>query len=156
MIAMSDLPHVNATLNGISALLLGSGFVAIRTGRRQLHRGLMIAAFVVSTAFLICYVIYHVSHGATRFPAQGWVRTAYLAMLASHVVLAATVPPLAVLALYRAHRGEIDRHRRIAAWAWPVWRSTVSTRLTPTDSSIRATARALIGSRKRDFMSWRL
>ena len=76
---------------------------------------------LVSSAFLVSYVVYHATHGSKHLVATGWIRPAYLALLASHVVLAVTVPPLAIAALYRAQRGEIARHRWIVAFAWPIW-----------------------------------
>jgi uncharacterized membrane protein YozB (DUF420 family) len=81
----------------------------------------MVAAFVVSAIFLACYVLYHSLHGSTPFPGTGIARTAYLAMLFTHVVLAALVPPLAVVTLWRAYRDEIDRHRWIARITFPIW-----------------------------------
>jgi len=115
------LPTVNATLNGTCALLLCAGFLAIRGGRKELHRRLMIAAFLVSVAFLTSYVVYHANHGSTPFPGQGAVRVLYFAILIPHTVLAAAVVPLVVLTLRHALRGRFDRHRKIARWTLPIW-----------------------------------
>ena len=117
----ADLPAVNATLNAISGLLLLLGLGAIRAGRRDVHQRLMTAAFGVSVLFLICYVTYHALHGSTRFTGTGPVRTVYFAILITHVVLAAAVPPLAIVTLRHGLRGTLDRHRRIARITWPIW-----------------------------------
>jgi uncharacterized membrane protein YozB (DUF420 family) len=116
-----DLPGVNATLNGVSALLLLTGYRFIRRGDVARHRLCMVTAFVVSVLFLASYVVYHYHVGSTRFPGTGWIRAAYLSLLVSHVVLAALVPPLAIVTLYRGARGDVPRHRRIARITLPVW-----------------------------------
>jgi uncharacterized membrane protein YozB (DUF420 family) len=95
----------------------------VRRGRVDAHRRTMLAAFATSTLFLACYVAQKVAGGfeSTSFPVQGAARIAYLALLASHVVLAMAVPPLAILLIRRGLRGEIARHRRLARVAWPIW-----------------------------------
>jgi uncharacterized membrane protein YozB (DUF420 family) len=118
---ISDLPALNATLNATSAILLGVGFYFIQRREIDRHKVCMVAAFAVSTAFLVSYLFYHYHHGATPFPGAGWVRTAYFALLISHVLLAFLVVPLALVTLYRAWTGQFDRHRRIAEVTFPVW-----------------------------------
>lgn len=118
---IANLPALNASLNALSALLLGAGFVFIRRRQIERHRACMVAAFAVSSAFLVSYVIYHVQHGSTPFPGQGWVRPAYFTLLITHVLLAITVVPLALVTLYRAARGHFDLHRRIAVITFPLW-----------------------------------
>jgi uncharacterized membrane protein YozB (DUF420 family) len=81
----------------------------------------MLAAFAVSVLFLVSYLTYHAQVGSVRFPGTGALRGLYLTILASHSVLAAVVPPLAVLTLVRALRGQVDRHRRLARWTLPIW-----------------------------------
>lgn len=121
MISVADLPTVNATLNGTSALLLGAGYLAIRGRRIALHRALMLSALVVSILFLISYLYYHSQVGTTRFTGQGWVRPLYFTILLSHTVLAVAIVPLAIVTLYRALRADFARHKRIARWTLPVW-----------------------------------
>ena len=116
-----DLPAVNATLNGISAVLLVVGYVLIRIRRIDAHRRVMLAAFATSTLFLICYVVYHAQVGSVRFPRQGFVRPLYFGILITHVTLAAAVPPLAIITLSRALKARFDRHRAIARWTLPIW-----------------------------------
>ena len=119
--SFSDLPALNACLNGISAVLLALGFFYIRKGNRRAHRNCMIAAFTVSTLFLISYIVYHVNAPRTLFREPEWFRPIYLGILLTHTVLAAAVVPMALTTLYFAARGRFDTHRRIARWTWPTW-----------------------------------
>jgi uncharacterized membrane protein YozB (DUF420 family) len=116
-----DLPALNAILNGAAAVLLVSGFVLIRSGRRRAHRRVMLAAFSVSILFLVSYLVYHAQVGSVRFTRTGAIRTVYFAILITHTLLAAAVPPLAIVTLSRALGGRFDRHRAIARWTLPVW-----------------------------------
>jgi len=119
---VSDLPAVNAALNGLSATFLILGYLAIRKGERVLHQRLMIAAFTSSVLFLACYLTYHVlTPGVTRFLEPSWFRPYYLGLLLTHTVLAALVVPLVILTLYFAARRRFDAHRRVARWTWPIW-----------------------------------
>ncbi|RPJ70026.1 MAG: DUF420 domain-containing protein [Acidobacteria bacterium] len=118
---VSDLPAVNATLNAISAVLLTIGYLLIRQGRERAHRATMIAAFVTSGLFLVSYTIYHAQAGSRPFEGQGPIRTIYFAILISHVVLAAAVPPLAIVTLSRGLRERFDAHARIARRTLPIW-----------------------------------
>ncbi|HKE22838.1 MAG TPA: DUF420 domain-containing protein [Bryobacteraceae bacterium] len=115
------LPTINATLNATAAVLLVWGRWLIGRKRVQTHRKVMITAFVVSCAFLVCYLIYHYQVGSVRFPGTGELRTVYLAILGTHTVLAAAVPVLAIITLRRGLRGRYDRHRAIARWTFPIW-----------------------------------
>jgi uncharacterized membrane protein YozB (DUF420 family) len=116
-----DLPAVNAALNAIAAVLLTIGFVLIRKGRIDAHRRTMIAAFATSSLFLICYITYHAQVGSVPFTRQGFVRPLYFAILITHVTLAATVLPLAIITLSRGLKARYDRHRAIARWTLPIW-----------------------------------
>ena len=116
-----DLPAINAILNGTSAVLLVYGWTLIRRRRIEAHRRTMIAAFCVSAAFLVSYLVYHAQVGSVRFQRSGAIRTVYLSILATHTVLAAAVPVLAVLTLRRGWTGDYERHRRIARWTLPIW-----------------------------------
>jgi uncharacterized membrane protein YozB (DUF420 family) len=118
---LRDLPTLNACLNATAAILLVTGHRLIRTGRRQAHQRVMLAAFSVSVLFLISYLVYHYQVGSVRFGGTGAIRTVYLTILVSHSILAAAVPVLAVVTLYRALRGRFDAHRRIARWTLPIW-----------------------------------
>src|SRR5215207_7340665 len=96
---VADLPAVNATLNGISAILLTIGWILIRRRRIEQHRIVMLSAFATSTLFLVGYVIYHANVGSKPFPGQGPIRTVYFVVLITHIVLAALVPPMAIVTL---------------------------------------------------------
>lgn len=118
---LHTLPAINATLNGTAAVLLTAGYILIRQGRREAHRKTMLAAFGVSVLFLICYLVYHAQVGSVRFQKTGALRTVYLSILATHTVLAAAVPVLAIVALRRAFAGQFARHKAVARWLFPVW-----------------------------------
>lgn len=121
MLSGSDLPALNATLNGTSALLLASGYLCIRRKKVAAHRACMVSALVTSTLFLISYLTYHYQVGSVPFRGQGWIRPVYFTILGSHTILAATIVPLALVTLFRALRGRFDRHVRIARWTLPLW-----------------------------------
>jgi putative membrane protein len=116
-----DLPAVNALLNSTSAVLLVLGYGFIRRRRIEAHRACMVSAFLVSVLFLVSYLVYHYYAGSVRFPGTGTVRGLYFAILISHTILAALVPPLALVTLYRAWHGQFQQHRRIARWTFPIW-----------------------------------
>lgn len=118
---ISDLPAVNATLNGTSACLLAAGYMFMKRRRIPAHRACMIAAFVTSCLFLISYLVYHAHVGSKPFPGQGPIRVVYFAILISHVLLAAVIVPLALVTLRRGLRMDVVRHRRVARWTWPIW-----------------------------------
>jgi putative membrane protein len=118
---LHDLPAVNASLNAISGVLLLIGYALIRARRIELHRTFMIAAFVASSLFLVCYVIYHAQVGSVRFTRHGFVRPLYFTILITHVTLAAAVLPLAIVTLSRGLSAKYQLHRRIARWTLPVW-----------------------------------
>ena len=118
---VSFLPAVNATLNAVAASLLFSGWVAIRRRRWRVHRFFMVAAFAASSLFLVSYLVYHAVHGDTRYAGRGAMRTVYLAVLASHVLLSTAVVPLALTAFWFAFRRQFSRHRRVTRVLWPIW-----------------------------------
>ena len=120
-LSISALPAVNATLNAIATVLLVAGYVCIRRGNVRAHRAAMIGAFTTSALFLISYVVYHANAGSRPFPGQGPIRTVYFVILVSHIVLAAAIPPLAALTLWRALASRFDRHVRLARWTLPLW-----------------------------------
>jgi len=121
LISVSDLPAVNATLNGTSAVLLVAGYFAIRNQRVIWHRALMLSALGTSILFLVSYLFYHYHAGTTRFTATGWVRPLYFIILLTHTVLAVVIVPLVIATLYRALRRDFMRHRWIARVTLPLW-----------------------------------
>jgi uncharacterized membrane protein YozB (DUF420 family) len=121
MLNIHSLPAVNATLNAISGVLLVVAYALIRARRIQPHRRVMIAAFATSSLFLICYLVYHAQVGSVPFTRQGFVRPLYFTILITHVTLAITVLPLAVVTLSRGLKARYTQHRRIARWTFPIW-----------------------------------
>lgn len=117
----SVLPHLNASLNALSGLLLLAGFFFIRRRRVTAHLVCMVGALCVSALFLISYLVYHYNYGSVRFTGEGAVRRFYLAILLTHTVLAVVIVPLILLTVRRAARGEFLRHRRLARWTYPLW-----------------------------------
>jgi len=119
---MLSHPALNATLNGTSAVLLAAGYVAIRSGRVGVHKKFMISAFLVSCAFLVSYVIYHVRiHQVIHFQGRGWIRPVYFTLLTSHTILAIVIVPLILITLRRAWLQRFDQHQIIARWTLPLW-----------------------------------
>lgn len=120
---LSFLPAVNAGLNTIATTLLIVGRVLIKRGRVAAHRKVMLSAFGVSALFLTFYVAHKASKGFTNttFNVEGVAKVAYLALLSTHLVLAMTVPVLAILLIRWGLRDERSRHRRLARVAWPIW-----------------------------------
>ncbi|MGE3274832.1 MAG: DUF420 domain-containing protein [Vicinamibacterales bacterium] len=118
---LTDLPTLNAVLNGTSAVLLTAGYVLIRRGDRTRHRAVMLAAFATSALFLISYLVYHANVGSVPFQGQGAVRVLYFAILISHIVLAAVILPMALMTLSRGLASRFDKHRRIARVTLPLW-----------------------------------
>jgi putative membrane protein len=123
----ADLPPVNATLNGLSAVFLSWGLYFIRRKRQQAHRRCMIAAFITSVLFLVCYVTYHtylaryLHRGPTVFRNPLWFRPIYLAILGTHTILAMVIVPLAIMSLSRGLKARFEAHKRISRWTWPLW-----------------------------------
>jgi putative membrane protein len=120
-VSVSDLPHLNALLNGTAAVFLAAGWVFIKRRHVTAHRRCMITAFVVSGLFLTSYVVYHAQAGSRPYEGVGLLRTVYFAILIPHVVLAAAVLPMAIITLRRGLRRDDSRHRRIARWTLPIW-----------------------------------
>jgi putative membrane protein len=124
---LEQLPALNATLNGLCTVFLLLGYRFIRKGDKRRHRNCMIAALITSALFLKSYLTYHfyvrnvLHRGPTRFVDPEWFRPFYLALLASHTILAAVIVPLVLVTLVRAVRERFELHRKIARWTWPLW-----------------------------------
>jgi protein SCO1 len=121
------LPAVNASLNGLATVLLLCGYAAIRRRRIRAHASLMLSAFATSVVFLGCYLVYHWAlHSLTgeagkKFTGVGMIRPVYFTILITHVILAAAVPVLALMTIYRAWRRNWIGHKRIAVITFPIW-----------------------------------
>jgi putative membrane protein len=120
------LPHVNVSLNALATVLLIVGYVLIKQKREEAHKRMMLATFAVNVVFLISYLTYHANVLSKKFPtdtevASVAVRYFYYGLLASHVVLAAFVPVLAVWSIYLGLTNRRESHRRVSQWTWPIW-----------------------------------
>jgi putative membrane protein len=120
-VTVSDLPALNATLNGTCFVLLTIGYMLIRRGRVAQHRAVMIAAFCTSVVFLISYLTYHAQIGSKHFPGQGPIRYVYFSILLTHTVLAVVIVPMVLITLSRGLKRRDERHRAIARWTLPLW-----------------------------------
>jgi uncharacterized membrane protein YozB (DUF420 family) len=118
---VADLPTLNASLNAVATIFLVAGYACIRGGRRDAHKRFMLAALVTSALFLVSYLVYHYHAGSRPFPGTGTIRIVYLAILFSHVVLAAVIPWVALVTASRGLRGDYRRHVRLARWTLPLW-----------------------------------
>ncbi|HEY6851309.1 MAG TPA: DUF420 domain-containing protein [Terracidiphilus sp.] len=115
------LPALNAILNGLSATALPIGFTFIRGRRIKAHRAAMMTAFVFSTLFLISYIAHHALHGDVRYPVHAALRSVYLPLLASHIILAIVALPMVLITFFFSLSGRIPQHRKIARWTFPLW-----------------------------------
>ncbi|MBI2269945.1 MAG: DUF420 domain-containing protein [Bacteroidetes bacterium] len=120
-VVVYQLPKLHAFLNGTCSILLVCSFMAIRRKKIALHKKLNITAFFLSSLFLLSYITYHYMAGDTAFPKDNPLRPVYLFILISHIILAAGVLPLILLSFYRGLQGQIDKHRKLTRWSFPVW-----------------------------------
>jgi putative membrane protein len=118
---LSFLPPIYATINGITAVVLVSAVVAIKIGNRQLHQRLMVFAIVLSLAFLVMYVAYHMTSDSTKFGGEGFVRLVYFFILITHILLSIAVIPLVLISYVRALANKFDKHKKIAKITFPIW-----------------------------------
>lgn len=118
---LSFLPPIYAAINGITALLLVSGVVAIKKGNRALHQKLMTSAIACSLVFLLMYVAYHMTAESTKFGGEGVVKYVYFFLLITHIALSVTIIPLVLFTYVRALSGEFDRHKKLARITFPLW-----------------------------------
>ena len=115
------LPALNALLNGLCAVTLCVGFYFIKQRNIAAHRASMVTAFALSSAFLVSYVANHALHGDTIFPGHGGVRTLYLSILASHIILSIVALPMILTTFFFSLTGRFAMHRRIARFTFPIW-----------------------------------
>src|SRR5215472_13940673 len=115
------LPGLNALLNGLSAAALTAGFIFIRARKINAHWRAMTTAFVFSTLFLVGYILHHALHGDVRYPVHAALRSVYLPLLASHIILATVALPLVLVTFFFSLSGRIPQHRKVARWTFPIW-----------------------------------
>jgi putative membrane protein len=118
---LSFLPPIYATINGITAVVLVAGVLAIKNGKRKLHEQLMTTAIALSVAFLVMYVAYHMTSDSTKFGGEGMIRNVYFFILISHILLSIAVIPLVLITYVRALAERFDRHKKIAKITFPIW-----------------------------------
>lgn len=117
----SILPHLNASLNASSFVLLSLGYWFIRRKRVIAHRNCQVSALIASIIFLVSYLVYHQHHGVTRFAGQGIARPIYFTILITHTFLAALIVPFVIITVRRAKRRDFLRHKRVARFTLPLW-----------------------------------
>ena len=118
---LSFLPPIYAAINGITAVVLVAGVLAIKNGKRKLHERLMTAAIALSVAFLVMYVAYHMTTDSTKFGGEGSIKMVYFFILISHIILSIAVIPLVLITYVRALAERFDRHKKIAKITFPIW-----------------------------------
>jgi putative membrane protein len=118
---LSFLPRIYATINGITAVVLVAGVLAIKNGKRQLHKQLMTTAIALSLAFLVMYIAYHMTTDSTKFGGEGMIRNVYFIILISHILLSIAVIPLVMITYVRALAEKFDKHKKIAKITFPIW-----------------------------------
>lgn len=117
----SFLPPIYATINAITAVLLLIALFAILRKNIALHKKLMMTCLGLSALFLMLYVVYHITSDSTRYGGDGWVKTVYLLILASHILLSIAVVPLVLITYSKTLTAQFDKHRKIARFTWPIW-----------------------------------
>jgi putative membrane protein len=118
---LAFLPALNAALNGLSATALLVGYTFIRARKIAAHRASMITAFGFSTLFLVSYILHHYLHGDVRYPHEAALRSIYLPLLASHIVLAVIALPMVLVTFFFSLTGRFPQHRKVARWTFPIW-----------------------------------
>ena len=119
-IDVSSLPYVNALLNLITTILLIIGYVLIRQKKREKHRSVMLSAFFTSALFLVSYVVYHWFKSGPK-PYTGDLTFIYYPVLLTHIILAMSILPLAMISVYRGMVLQIQQHKKIAKITFPIW-----------------------------------
>lgn len=118
---IADLPHLIATLNGMTLVFLIAGYRFIRRGERSAHKKCMLTALGLAAGFLAVYLFYHFNSGFARFGGEGIIRPVYFTILIVHILGAMALVPLVPMTVFMAWKGTFPRHRRLARWTWPLW-----------------------------------
>lgn len=121
ILPFNNFPLFHAILNFSTALLLTGGFIAIKNHKVLWHRNLMVSAFFLSAVFLVSYVLSKLSNDPVPYGGEGFMRYLYFFILLTHILLSAVIVPLVLFTIYRAVKGEIEKHRKIARYTYPVW-----------------------------------
>ncbi len=118
---VGSFPFFHAVINASTAVLLATGYQLIKKGNRLMHRNVMITAFVLSTLFLVSYVISKISHDPVPFGGEGIIRYIYFFILFTHIALSGIIIPLVLFTMYRGLTSEFERHKKVARWTFPIW-----------------------------------
>ncbi|MBT8185901.1 MAG: DUF420 domain-containing protein [Eudoraea sp.] len=118
---LSFLPPIYASINGLTAILLIVAVWAIKNGKRKTHQNLMTSCLVLSSLFLIMYVAYHMTSDSTSFGGEGIIRTVYLFILITHIVLSIAILPLVLKTYARAYLKNYEGHKKLARITFPIW-----------------------------------
>ena len=121
MLTLSQIPALNATLNGTAGLFLLLGYFFIKKDKKEAHKWSMITAFFFSALFLGFYLYYHYHVGSKKFPDLGFIKTIYLVILFPHIVLATLMVPLILKTFYHAYKQEWEKHKKVARITFPIW-----------------------------------
>jgi putative membrane protein len=116
-----DLPFLNAIINSLTSLVLVFGLYFIKQKNVLMHRRMMLMAFGLGACFLVSYVLYHLSNESTPFGGEGAIRIVYYFLLISHIILSIGVVWFVLRAVYYALSNQIEAHRKIVKWAYPIW-----------------------------------
>lgn len=115
------LPKLNALINGTCSVLLIASFYYIKKKDIKTHKKLNITTFILSSLFLVSYIIYHSTGTEAKFGGQGFIRPIYFFILITHIILAAAVLPLVLLSFYRGMKMQVEKHRKLVRWSFPIW-----------------------------------
>lgn len=118
---LSFLPPIYAAINGLTALVLVAGVLAIKNGKRKLHQRFMTTAIGLSLAFLVMYIAYHMTTDSTKFGGEGVIKYVYFFILITHIILSIIVIPLVLVTYVRALAQVFDKHKKIAKITFPIW-----------------------------------
>lgn len=120
-VEMGNFPLFHAVLNFFTAVLLILGYYFVKVGERVWHRNTMISAFILSAVFLVSYVLSKISNEPVPYGGEGMMRYVYFFILITHILLSAIIVPLVLFTMYRGLTGEIEKHRKISRYTFPVW-----------------------------------
>ncbi|MDZ4666663.1 MAG: DUF420 domain-containing protein [bacterium] len=115
------LPKLNAILNGTCSILLLLSLYFIKQKNIAAHKTINLAAFLLSSVFLVSYILYHWMAPETKFPEGADYRSLYLGILLSHIILAAIVLPLILISFYRGLQMQVELHKKIVRFTYPIW-----------------------------------
>ena len=117
----SFLPLLNASLNGLTTIMLILGLISIKRGNKIIHRRFMTTAIALSIMFLLSYILYHSTTEPTGYGGEGVSRYVYFFLLITHISLAIVIVPLVLVTYVRALSEKFDKHKKIARITWPIW-----------------------------------